>query len=180
MQMFWLPCSTCPIRMFPAGHLSHWSLWDTLDNTWFGFCMIELISGLQRLKPEQWAFWKLSSYAVKHKHVLQLLETTIIDIVPFYLACQRSQWWGNAGKMTQEEDSGNEWKGETAGSWHRSQYWHTVFPAAHITLQPYSCRKTSILCHLDDTTATQHVKEITQFPLFAGENKGKSTGVEFF
>lgn len=76
-------------------------------------CMTELITGLQTLKPEQWAFWKLSSYAVKHKHVLQLLETTITDTVPFYWVCQRSGWWGNAGKMTQEEDSGNEWKGET-------------------------------------------------------------------
>lgn len=67
--------------------------------------------------------------------------------------------------------------------WHQSQYRHIVFPAAHVTLQLHSCRKTSILCRLDDTTATQHVKEITQFPLFGGENKGcggESTDIEFF
>lgn len=37
----------------------------------FGLCMTEVLSGLQRLIPEHWAFWNLSSYAVKQKHVLR-------------------------------------------------------------------------------------------------------------
>lgn len=111
MQMFWLPCSTSECFLQGTWATGHSGMsWTTPGWT---LCMTELITGLQTLKPEQWAFWKLSSYAVKHKHVLQLLETTITDTVPFYWVRQRSRWWGNAGKMTQEEDSGNEWKGET-------------------------------------------------------------------